>query len=98
MRLLALALVGALLSHPSYAFYQEMTCERNTATGAMELDAHSLPGARQWDGYRIVAEKDVGLTPRPAMSHRPGWVFGTCIVEGHWSRIPEDAPVRFPRQ
>jgi hypothetical protein len=83
---------------PSFAFYQELTCERNTVTGAIELDSEGAYVVRNFDSHRIIAEKDVGMTPRPARSGRPNWVFGICVVESHWSRSPEDAPIRFPRQ
>jgi len=97
------AAITALLiaaSTPAFAFYQEMKCERNTATGALEPEPNvSAYAVKQWDSYRIIAERDYGLANEPvAVPGRPGWVFGTCLFEGHWSRIPEDAPVRFPRQ
>lgn len=92
--------LGVLLTtaSPAFAFYQDMACERNTVTGAMELDPQTIYVARQWDSYRIVAEQDRGITPQPAISGRKNWVAGICAVEGRWSKVPEEAPIRFPRQ
>lgn len=95
----ALATLLVSASTPAFAFYQDMRCERNTATGQMELESQTSYVAKQWDTYRIVAEKDILLPTEPwAVPGRPGWVFGMCLVEGHWSRVPDDAPIRFPRQ
>jgi hypothetical protein len=94
--ILATMLIGA--STPSYAFYQDMRCERNVATGAMELEPQTSYVAKAWDSYRIIGGQDLGLEEQPVpVPNRPGWVFGMCVVEGHWSRSPEPAPFRFNR-
>jgi hypothetical protein len=99
LRLVAVTALAtlALMPNPSFAFYQDVMCERDTVTGEIEPILSGETSAKQWDYFRILAEKDVGLAPRPSPTHRPNRVFGMCIVEGHWSRIPEDAPIRFPR-
>ena len=92
------ALAIFLTSTPAFAFYQDMRCERNVRTGAMELEPQTAASVKAWDSYKIIGGQDMGLEGQPVpVPNRPGWVFGMCVVEGHWSKSPEPAPFRFNR-
>lgn len=88
----ALVLAMTVLSaSPAFAFFHELPCVRDITNGKVELTIPQM--AAQWDSYRIVFQQD--FPGKPQMSpQRPNKVFGMCLVEGHWSRIPEPPPVR----
>jgi hypothetical protein len=102
-RHLVIALAVTLAPPPALAVYQEVTCERNIATGAIELDENGQFYVKSWGmTYRVITERDrVGAydnsgEPIPVPARRPGWVTGLCMIEAHTPKILEQPPTHLP--